>query len=107
MRTICCLVLMCLVGTVTLYDVAFAPALFRPAGEPVLRPVASAVFKSIGYREADGRLTVAFRRGCTYEYCGVPRACFEGFTHSVRKGEFFNSRIRSQFPCRRISDARN
>ena len=85
-----------------LYSVAAGEQVVKPVGEPAIPAVGSSVFDMIHYQEASGTLTLIFRTGYGYEYYGVPRGCYEGLLYTARKGEYFNVKIRGQFPCRRI-----
>jgi hypothetical protein len=75
---------------------------FLVPGEVVLQPLGSPVFDTIRYHQSSGTMTVVFRDGDTYEYSGVPRGCFNGMFYTQCRGEYFNRRIRGQFPYRRI-----
>lgn len=85
-----------------LYSVALGEQAFKPSGKTMIPAVGSGVFDSICYQEASGTLTLIFRSGYGYEYYGVPRGCYEGLLYTGRKGEYFNFKIRGQFPCCRI-----
>ena len=91
-----------LIVTWVLYSVAVGEQVIKPAGETMIPAVGSGVFNTICYQEASGTLTLTFRSGYGYEYYGVPRGCYEGLLYTGRKGEYFNFKIRGQFPCRRI-----
>jgi hypothetical protein len=91
-----------LIATWVLYSVAVGEQVIKPAGETMIPAVGSGVFDTISYQEASGTLTLIFRSGYGYEYYGVPRGCYEGLLYTGRKGEYFNFKIRGQFPCRRI-----
>jgi hypothetical protein len=96
-----------LVATWALYSVAVGEQIIKPVGETAIPAAGSGVFETIRYQEASGTLTLIFRTGYGYEYYGVPRGCYEGLLYTGRKGEYFNFKIRGQFPCCRIDAGRD
>ena len=96
-----------LLVTWALYGVAVGEQVVKPAGETMIPTTDSGVFETICYQESSGTLTLMFRTGYGYEYYGVPRGCYEGLLYTGRKGEYFNFKIRGQFPCCRIDDGRD
>ena len=91
-----------LVGMWALYSLALGDQVISPAGGAIVPPVGSGLFSTIRYQESSGTLTLIFKSGYGYEYYDVPRPCYQGFIMTGTKGAYFNSRIRGQFPCRRI-----
>lgn len=58
-------------------------------------PVASSVFRAIGYDR--GLLRVEFRSGRLHDHPGVPPGEFEAFLDASSKGGFYNRRIRGRY----------
>ena len=93
-----------LIVTWAWYGIAAGDQVARPVGETMVPTADSGLFESVCYPESSGTLTLIFRSGYGYEYYGVPRGCYEGLLYSGRKGEYFNFKIRGQFPCCRIDE---
>lgn len=93
-----------LLGMWALYSVAIGDQIISPAGGTIIPPVGSGIFSTIRYQESSETLTLIFTSGYGYEYYDVPRACYQGLIMTESKGVYFNSRIRGQFPCRRIDE---
>lgn len=70
--------------------------------EGVFYQLPSDVISIVYYRRDLGLLTLGFQKGQVYEYASVPEGIFHGLMNSIRKGEFYNQRIRGKFPSRRI-----
>ena len=55
------------------------------------------------FRYKDRVLEIEFVSGRRYRYFDVPEAIYRAMRNSLSKGEFFNLRVRNQFPFERIS----
>jgi len=55
------------------------------------------------FRYKDRVLEIEFVSGRRYRYFDVPEAIYRAMRNSPSKGEFFNLRVRNQFPFERIS----
>lgn len=61
--------------------------------------IASEVFARATYSGERNEMTLWFRNGSAYRYREVPRACYNRFMASARKGAFYNEHIRGRFAC--------
>lgn len=68
--------------------------------ESVLRSSALAEYK---YDLGRQQLWLRFRNGDLYIYETVPPRVIEGLLEAPSHGQYFNSAIRGQFPCRLLS----
>jgi hypothetical protein len=64
--------------------------------------VMSSELHSIGYDPAEQVLEVEFRTGGIYRYLGVPRASYNALMAAMSKGRFFNTQIKSSYPCTQV-----
>jgi hypothetical protein len=61
----------------------------------------STVIRSFNYDPLAKELEIVFQSGRRYIYEEVPEEVFSAMKAAFAKGEFFNARIRDQFPFRR------
>ncbi|MCO5061469.1 MAG: KTSC domain-containing protein [Kiritimatiellae bacterium] len=66
--------------------------------------IESRLFDAARYDASSRTLTIVFSSGAAYSYAGVEREVYLDFTRIVNKGEYFNRRIRTQYPCERIDE---
>lgn len=59
----------------------------------------SSAIKRAEYDPATQRLTIWFPEGHSYDYCGVPRAIWDGLLTSGSKGRYFNAQIADRYRC--------
>lgn len=59
-------------------------------------PVASSDLQSVGYE--DGVLYIAFRKGGTYWYRGVPEAVYRALLSAPSHGQYFHAHIKGVYP---------
>lgn len=65
--------------------------------------VESSSLRSIGYDRATCTLEVEFLSRVVYRYHDVPAALWSELRNSSSKGQFFQQRIRDQFPTTRVA----
>ncbi|HEX2875039.1 MAG TPA: KTSC domain-containing protein [Polyangiaceae bacterium] len=59
--------------------------------------------RSIGYDRATRTLEVEFKNGGVYLYDDVPPELWSELRRAASKGQFFQERVRDQFPTTRLS----
>lgn len=64
----------------------------------MIRVVSTAISR-VGYDESTGRMTVEFKAGHSYDYCGVPKRVFEELIRASSVGNYFNTEIRDRYEC--------
>ena len=65
--------------------------------------VASSAFRRVTYNCATHELTVVFNDGTAYRYSALPKYVYEDLLCAKSKGRFFNTDIRNNYKCRKIS----
>ena len=65
----------------------------------------SSLLHTITYQQADALLEIIFQSGAVYEYLGVPDPIYQQLLTAESQGGFFNSKIRNDFPFRKIRSA--
>jgi hypothetical protein len=64
--------------------------------------VDSSSLRSIGYDRSTRALEVEFLNGTVYRYHDVPAELWTAFRGAASKGQFFQHRVREQFPNTRL-----
>lgn len=59
----------------------------------------SSVIRTFSYDPDARQLHVTFVSGRRYRYDAVPREIYEAMRRSFSKGQFFNRRVRDDFPA--------
>lgn len=68
-----------------------------------LAPVTdSKVLKGMGYDQDSNTLRVQFMNGDTYDHEGVPLEKYASLTGADSTGKFYNNRIKSVYPSRKL-----
>ena len=64
----------------------------------------SSCFSSVGYDVSHTLLVVQFRdSGSVYAYSNFPEEAYEDFINAESLGKHYNSSIKGQYPCERVS----
>lgn len=63
--------------------------------------VESSMIAAIAYDEAAGELYITFHESGTYTYFEVPKRVYDAFLKARSKGQFFNDRIKDEYPYAR------
>lgn len=65
---------------------------------PIMVPVASSMFESIGHDPQTNELTIKFKNGRVYRHGGFTAEDHEKFTNAESMGKHYNATIRGRFP---------
>lgn len=61
--------------------------------------VYSRAIMAVGYDPVTFKMKIQFVEGHTYDFCGVPKAIYEGLMKAASKGSYYNDFIRDRFRC--------
>ena len=70
---------------------------------PQMTPIESSMFSGHHYDPNTRKLTVTFKGGAVHEYDDVPIEKHEAFTGALSPGRYFNDRIKSTHPSRKLT----
>ena len=59
------------------------------------KPVESSNIKSVGYDEVTKTLEIEFKGSGVYQYKGVPKEIYEGFSKAESIGKYFYAKVKS------------
>lgn len=62
-----------------------------------MTPVSSTTVSAVGYDEDNGWLDLAYVKGITYRYRGVPPATYRRLLAAPSKGAFINAAIKGRY----------
>jgi hypothetical protein len=62
-------------------------------------PVDSSAIEAIGYDPASRRMSIRFKEGRTYDFCGVPRQVYKALLAAESKGTYYAEHIRGRYQC--------
>ena len=71
---------------------------------PEMTPVDSTMLSHSHYDPNTRKMTVRFKNGLLYEYDDVPAEKNDAFLGNASKGRYFNERIKSTHPGRKVSE---
>ncbi len=71
---------------------------------PDLTPIESSMFSGHHYDPSTRQLTLQFKNGAVHVFDDVPMEKHEAFAGNQSPGKYFNDRIKSQYPSRKISE---
>ena len=61
--------------------------------------VDSEAILEVGYDSATKRMTITFKQGKSYDFCGVPANIFEGLVIAASVGSYYNDHVRDRYQC--------
>jgi hypothetical protein len=71
---------------------------------PELTPIESSMFSGHHYDPNTRQMTVQFKNGAVHAYDDVPMEKHEAFVGNASPGRYFNERIKSMYPSRKVAD---
>ena len=61
--------------------------------------VNSSAISAVGYDPHSKIMSITFKQGSTYDFCGVPQHIFDGLISANSVGSYYNSHIRDMYQC--------
>lgn len=61
--------------------------------------VNSSAISAVGYDPQSRIMSVTFKQGKTYDFCGVPQHIYEGLIRASSVGSYYNANIRDKYQC--------
>ncbi len=64
-----------------------------------IKSVNSSAISAVGYDPQSGIMSITFKQGKTYDFCGVPQHIYDGLISAGSVGSYYNSNIRDRYQC--------